>query len=275
MGDYMTALNNWKIEYHKKKIPKFNNPILIEGLPGIGNVGKITVDFLIDELKAKKLCTFFSYSFPHSVFVNEKNLVEMPEISLFYIKKKGMKNDILILAGDIQPSEEESCFKFTEIILNMMQEYGCSEIITIGGIGLETIPEDPVVYATANTKEIIEKYNKLGKFDNKIYGVVGPIIGVTGLLLGMSDPQKMQAVAFLAETFGHPIYLGIKGAKKVLKIINKRFKLKIKLNDLENEILKIEEEMMKRKEEIQNVSEQSTMDKFKKKLSKDESSYIG
>jgi uncharacterized protein len=271
----MTVLNNWKIKYHKKKIPKFNNPVLIEGLPGIGNVGKIAVDFLIDEMKAKKLCTFFSYSFPHSVFVGENNIVEMPEISLYYIKKKGMKNDILILAGDIQPNEEESCFKFTEIILNLMDEYGCEEIITIGGIGLETIPEDPVVYATANTKEIIQKYQKLDKFETKIYGVVGPIIGVTGLLLGMSDSQKVQAISFLAETFGHPIYLGIKGAKKVLKIINKRFKLKLKLKDLENEILKIEEEMMKRKEEIQNLAEKSTIDKFKKKLSKDESSYIG
>ena len=34
---------------------KLNKPIFIEGLPGIANVGKIAVDFMIDELKAKKL----------------------------------------------------------------------------------------------------------------------------------------------------------------------------------------------------------------------------
>ena len=61
-----------------------HKPIFIEGLPGIGNVGKIAVDFFIDELKAIKLYSFFSYKFPHSVFINEKNLVEMPKIELYW-----------------------------------------------------------------------------------------------------------------------------------------------------------------------------------------------
>ena len=42
------------------RIVKFANPnirnlLLIEGLPGVGNVGKIAMDFMIDSLKAKKL----------------------------------------------------------------------------------------------------------------------------------------------------------------------------------------------------------------------------
>ncbi len=59
----------WKIKQIGKK-PKLKSPILVEGLPGIGNVGKVVVDFIIDKLKAKKLYEFSSYSFPHSVFVN-------------------------------------------------------------------------------------------------------------------------------------------------------------------------------------------------------------
>ncbi|MEE9525547.1 MAG: PAC2 family protein, partial [Candidatus Woesearchaeota archaeon] len=87
---------SWKISLHGKK-PKLNKPILIEGLPGIGNVGKVAVDFLIDELKAVKLYELFSYTFPHSVFVNEQNLVELPKIEIYYVKmKKG--NDLLLLA---------------------------------------------------------------------------------------------------------------------------------------------------------------------------------
>ena len=37
---------------------KIKDPVLIEGLPGMGNVGKIAVDFLIDVLNAKKLLIF-------------------------------------------------------------------------------------------------------------------------------------------------------------------------------------------------------------------------
>ena len=40
--------NYWKIMQFGK-IPKLNNPVFIEGLPGIGNVGKVAVDFVIDE----------------------------------------------------------------------------------------------------------------------------------------------------------------------------------------------------------------------------------
>jgi len=39
-------MSTWKIDHIGKK-PRLKSPILIEGLPGIGNVGKVTVDFVI------------------------------------------------------------------------------------------------------------------------------------------------------------------------------------------------------------------------------------
>jgi putative transposase len=53
------------------KIPELKNPILIEGLPGIGNVGKIAVDFMIDELKAKQFLENMSLAFDKSTVVKE------------------------------------------------------------------------------------------------------------------------------------------------------------------------------------------------------------
>jgi len=88
-------MGKWKINLIGKK-PKIRDAILIEGLPGIGNVGKVAVDFIIDNIKAKKIYDIFSYKFPHSVFVNEKNLVSLPSISMYYKKRKG--KDILLLA---------------------------------------------------------------------------------------------------------------------------------------------------------------------------------
>jgi len=76
-------MNGWKIKQIGEK-PKLDKVVFIEGLPGIGNVGKVAVDFIIDTLKAKKLYELFSYTFPHSVFVNEKNLVELPTIEIYY-----------------------------------------------------------------------------------------------------------------------------------------------------------------------------------------------
>ena len=79
-----------------KKLPKLNKPVLIEGLPGIGNVGKIAVDFMIDELKPTLIYTIHSDTFPHSVYVNDLNLIELPSVALFH--KKVGKNDFIFLA---------------------------------------------------------------------------------------------------------------------------------------------------------------------------------
>src|SRR3989338_7160595 len=93
------------------KMPHLKSPVFIEGLPGIGNVGKVAVDFLIDELKAKRLYEITSYSFPHSVFVNEDNLVELPIVEVFYRQSPG-KRDLLLLVGDVQPVDEISSYEF-------------------------------------------------------------------------------------------------------------------------------------------------------------------
>lgn len=255
----------WEITKEGKE-PKLNNPVLIEGLPGIGNVGKIAVDFLVEELKAKKLYSFFSYKFPHSVFVNEDNLVEMPKIELYYKKSKG-KGDFLFLTGDIQPIDEESCYSFCDEILKLAKKFGCKEIVTTGGIGLQKMPEKPRVYCTANDKELLKSYVKKGILVEKdIFGIVGPIVGASGLLIGLGKKRGVKAAALLAETFGHPMYLGIKGAKELLKVLDDKFDLKIDLKKLSKEIVKLEKEVMKRTKEWTEAGARGK---------KEEVSYIG
>ena len=241
----------WEINT-EGKLPKLNDPIFIEGLPGIGNVGKIAVDFLIEELKAKKLYSFFSYKFPNSVFVNEKNLIEMPKIEMYYKQfgAKSRKRDLLLLTGDIQPIDEESCYAFCDELIKIVKSHGCSEIITTGGIGLQNLPEDPKVYCTANDAGILKEYLKKGlPVKKEIFGVVGPIIGVSGVLLGLAGRRKIKGVSLLAETFGNPLYLGIKGAKEIIKVLEIKFKLGVNIKKLNKDIVELENELVQKTQE--------------------------
>jgi len=174
-------MSKWFIENCDKKAnPK--QPVLIEGLPGIGNVGKVAVDFLIDELGAKKIYEIFSYNFPHSVFVREDNLVDLPKIEIYYKQRDGDLPDLLLLAGDVQPVDEESSYTFCEKILDILRTYKGSEIVTLGGIGLPDTPKDPKVFCTGNSAKIVKKYSSKN-VNNKLHGVVGPIMGVSGSLV--------------------------------------------------------------------------------------------
>ncbi|MFH1275764.1 MAG: PAC2 family protein, partial [Candidatus Woesearchaeota archaeon] len=264
----------WEIILETNQKVKLNKPILIEGLPGIGNVGKIAVDFMIEELKAKKLCSFFSYKFPHSVFVAENNLVEMPKLEMYYKSftekgKKGKKRDILLLTGDIQPIDEESCYTFCEEILKIANEYKCTEVITTGGIGLQSIPEKPKVYCTANDIKLLKEYTKKGlSVEKEIYGIVGPIVGVSGILLGLGKKRNVPAVSLLAQTFGHPMYLGIKGAKELLKVIEEKFSYGVDLKKMSKEIVEVEKELMKKtKSLVAEVGQQAGANARSKEVS--------
>ena len=242
---------SWEIMPEYKAVPKLSNPILIEGLPGIGNVGKIAVDFLIEELNAKKLYSFFSYKFPYSVFVNEENLVERPKLEIYYKKfSAGTKPDLLLLTGDIQPIDEESGYSFCEEVIKIMKEFHCTEGVPTGGIGLQSVPDKPRIFCTGNDAELLKAYARkdLG-VEKKIFGVVGPIAGVSGILLGLAQLREVKCVSLLAETFGHPMYLGIKGAKELLKVLEKKFNFGIDLNKMGKEIVEVEKELIKRTKE--------------------------
>jgi len=254
------------IENHNKGL-SIDKPILVEGLPGIGNVGKVAVDFIVDQLKAKKVYSFFSYSFPHTVFVNEQNLVELPTIDLYYKKLKG--KHFLFLCGDVQPVDETGSYEFTDKVLDLVQQFNVQEIITLGGIGLKQIPKQPKVYCTANSKKIIQKYKKDVVFHENLYGVVGPIVGVSGIMVGLAKKRNIEAISFLAETYGHPLYVGIKGAREIICLLNKKLRLGLNLKKLDQEIKELEQETA-----FPGTSNKGILKKLKNKMGRDVE-YIG
>ncbi len=212
------------------KLPKLSKPILIEGLPGIGNVGKVAADFLIMELKAKKVMTFFSHSLPHTVFVQPKNLVKLPELSLYHTRVKS--KDVLLLAGDVQPVDEQGCYTFCEELIALTKHANVQEIVTLGGIGLHEAPEHPKVYCAGSIPSIVSAYKKIG-LKEELYGVVGPIIGITGVLVGIAGQHNIPAVALLAETHGHPMAVDPQGAAELVKVLQKRFGFSIDAKKLQ------------------------------------------
>jgi len=222
------------------KKPKLNNSILIEGLPGIGNVARIATEYLIDKLKAKKYLEVYSSVFPNSVFINEDSTIEMPKLEVYCWKsKKKSQKDLVLVIGDVQPVDEEKSYLMCEEIINIGKELGAREIITLGGIGLSKVKGTPKVYGAVNNKKVTKKFQKYGvKFNgNK---TVGLIVGAAGLLLGIGSLKGMDGVALLGETIAKPDYLGIKASRSILKVLQDYLDIKLTLKDLDKEIKEFE-----------------------------------
>ena len=236
---------------------KFNKPILIEGLPGMGNVGKIAIDFMIE------IFEIYSDRFPSLVFVDEKNIINMCKINIYYKKIKG--KEYFFVSGDIQPVDEIGIYEFCDGMLNLFKNCGGKELITLGGIGVENISSKAnVYYASTNLRynfAAIKKYS--GHY-------MGPILGVTGILLGLAKKKELKGVCLLAETNPNPGYIGVHGARELLKVLNDKYDFGLRINVLDKEIKEIEKEITKKVEKIANATREMEY----KKVS-DSISYIG
>ncbi len=213
------------------------NPILIEGLPGIANVARISADFLIDELKAKKIYEIYSYYFPAFVILDEDSTITFPKVEIYHAKID--EKDVVLAISDVQPSDEYNYF-LCEKIIELVKPI---EIITIGGVG--SLKSKIRVHAATTTLEVKDKLSKLPLiFDGN--DSVSLIIGAAGILLGLAKHKNIPGFGLLVETEAGPTHFGIKASKKVLEILNQYLNLNCNLSEMEKDVKVYEKEMKKR-----------------------------
>ncbi len=251
------------IKEHKSV--KTKKPILIQGLPGIGNVGKIAVEFMIQNLKAEKIYDIVSSHFPSAVFITEKETIELPKISIFYKKLKNV--ELLFVNGDFQPLSEGACYALSEKIIEVSAKHKVQEIISLGGMGLEQVPEHPKVYFAGTNPAILKKYKPLDA--KSIFGSVGPIVGMAGVLLGVAKEKNLPGVILLAETLAHPTYIGMKGARELINTLNTKLALGINISELDTEINVLERTIQEK------ITKAAKLAPKEEKGKGDQASYIG
>ncbi len=209
----------------KEKV-KMKNPILIEGLPGIGLVGKIAADHMIAELKAKKVADLISPHFPHQVIMQKNGVMRMIKNRLYHVP--GKKNDLLILVGDVQAVTSEAQYEVTGKMLDYVEKKGVKLIITLGGYGTGRVHQTPRIFGIVSHKPLVEKYKKYGI----IFGESkGSIIGAAGLLLGLGKVRGLQGICIMGETHGG--FVDPKSAQGVLESLCKILEIKVDTKKLD------------------------------------------
>ena len=225
-----------------KKV-KLKSPILIEGLPGIGLVGKLAAEHMIKELKAEKFAELYSPHFPHQVLMLKKGIMRMLKNKFYYVK--GKRHDLVILVGDVQAVTPESQFEVCGEILDFFEKLGGKTIYTLGGYGVGRVIEKPRVFGSATHMHLIKDLQKHGI----VFGEArGSIIGAAGLLLGLGKLRGMSGACLMGETHGG--YVDAKSAQSVLEVLSKVLEIKIDLAKLEHRA-KESEKFMKHMEKEQ------------------------
>ncbi len=239
------------------KTPQLTNPILIEGLPGIGNVGKLAVEHLIDTIKAKKFAEIYSKDFPPQVFINPDGTIELVKNEFYYWKAEEKdQRDLILLTGDYQGLSSRGQYELVERILDVCEELGVKELFTLGGYGLGHDISKPKVLCATTHKKLVKEMKKHGAvFKKNEPG--GGIVGASGLLLGLGKLRKLKGTCFMGETPGYLV--DPKSAKAVLKILMKITNIEIDLSALEDKAKEIEQ-IAQQLKEIEGSSGEKTED---------------
>jgi uncharacterized protein (TIGR00162 family) len=229
---------------------ELNNPILIEGLPGLGLVGKIAIRHLVRQLKAQKFAHIYSPHFPYFVLVSKKGNVRLLRGTFYFWKNRNGKNDLIFFTGDSQAQTIEGQYEISDYILKFAKQHNVKMIITIGGYRMEA-REKPKVIAAATTQDLLNRALKTGA---EISPTGSPIVGTAGLILGLSHFKRIDALCLLGETRG---YLpDPKSARSVLEILQSLLGFDANLAGLDEEIAKADKMVTR----LQKIEEKRTLE---------------
>ncbi|NLA39162.1 MAG: proteasome assembly chaperone family protein [Methanomicrobiales archaeon] len=175
-------------------------PILIEGLPGVGHVGKLVADHLIDELEGELIAEIYSLHFPPQVIVGDHGVTKLVCNEIYRCEKDGKA--ILFLVGDFQSTSAEGHYILTESYLDIAEDLGVRRIYALGGYGVGHLVENPRVLSAVNMEHLRPEVEAAGgSFENA--GMGGVIVGASGLLLGLGEVRGIEGICLMGETSGY------------------------------------------------------------------------
>ena len=228
-----------EVIFHYWEKPKLRNVTLIEGLPGVGNVGKLAVDHLIDEVSATRFASIYSKHFPPQVLVKDDNLISLVSNELHYWKsdKKG-GSDLVFLSGDYQGLTPEGQYEICERILRELMNFDIKQVITLGGYGHGEMKQELKVLGAANNQENLDMMVKKGVVCSKDTPGSG-IVGASGLLIGLGVLFDIKGFCLMGETSGY--FVDPNSAKALLEKLTNILGIKVSYTELEQKAQQIED----------------------------------
>ncbi len=210
------------------------NPIILFGFPGMGLIGNIVAQHLIDQLKMKQKGIVESRLFP-PVSIVYQGLVKSPVRIYESAEKK-----LVVIFSDI-PIDPIISSEVGRNLIIWAKSLDPTEVIPIAG--LATMTEDHHVFGAAATQEDLSRI----KDTVKIFEI-GTISGVPAVVMNDCLNNHIHCICLLGETRGaNP---DPRAAAEVMKALNKIYGWDIKIEPLLEQADQIEQMLHKLSEQV-------------------------
>ncbi len=210
--------------FHKLAEVKLKSPtVVIQGLPGMGLIGKIAANFLVDQYDGVEIARIYSSFFPPVVQIdNEQGIGQLARMEIYAITKS--TPNLLILTGDAQP-HDIGIIQVLNEVLDFVIELKAETVVCLGGLrALEEGPEVAAFGYNEETMKWLEEYDL-----SPLKG--GEITGAVGVFSALAAEKGLRSFGLL----GKLTLVGTDplASKNLLKRLAKLFSLDYKYEDLD------------------------------------------
>lgn len=221
------------------------NPIVIGGFPGMGLVGNIVTQYLLDQLNMKSCGRVDSRLFP-PIAILYGGLVKGP-VRIYENPEK----EVVIVFSDI-PIDPLISREVGRTLVNWFKTINPKEVVTIAG--LATMTQEHKVFGAAGRQEDLDRIkDHLNVFE------VGTISGVPGVIMNECMNNDIPSVCLLGETSGpNP---DPRAAIEVTKVMNTLYGFNVDIHPLEEQAEQIELMMHKLSEQVGEAEARPVKDK--------------
>jgi len=211
------------------------NPVLIEGFPGIGLVGNIASQHMIDELNMEHIGSIKSRYFP-SIAVLYEGLINMP-VRIY----ENLEHNLIIVISDI-PIIHSISYDVSNALVDWAKSINVREFVSIAGIAV--MDKGNKVFGAATTPEMLERIrDKIG------ISHMGSISGISGSIMSKCLLHGIPALNLLGATMTQNP--DSRAASNVIEVLNELYGLSLNTQELIEQAERIEIELKRLADDVQ------------------------
>ncbi|GGL61572.1 proteasome assembly chaperone family protein [Halocalculus aciditolerans] len=231
-----------------------DDPVLVEGLPGVGHVGKLVAEHLVEETESTLVRRVHSEHFPPQVEVDDDGVGSLASVDFYACPTDG--RDLLVLTGNHQASDGPGHYRVAETFLDVADDFDVSDVFALGGVPTGELVDEYTVVGAVSDADLKPDLDDAG-VEFRAEEPAGGIVGTSGLLVGLGGRRGFHVACLMGETSGYLV--DPKSAAAVLDVLETHLDFETDhdaLDDRADEMEDVVEQMQQMEGQQQAPSEE-------------------
>lgn len=170
---------------------------MLAALPGVGNVGKLVVDSLIEANQSQLFLRLLHPAMPPQAKLDDNGLLVPPAIEFYHLEES-----LMVVTADGQPMTPEGQHECACEILNLARKSGVEQVVVLAGMAANAGEEDVFLVCSGDTNRIdLESKGVDVRRDQP----GGGVIGLAGLLSSMGPAIGVNTSCAISTTIGSSV----------------------------------------------------------------------